>query len=161
MKLYHGSNMSVAVPELLDSLRGLDFGRGFYTTSNYEQAVRFTESVVRRKKAGVRTVSIYEVNEDAVFARCSFLKFDEADENWLDFVVQNRTSAYKGEAYDLVVGPVANDTVFNVIDLYIDGVLDKDETVKRLKIRKLFNQWTFCSQKAMSFLQFINAEKIV
>jgi hypothetical protein len=159
MKLYHGSNMSVPKPELLDSSRGLDFGRGFYTTSNREQALRFTENVVRRKKSGERTISIYDVNENDLFSACLLLKFDAADEKWLDFVVQNRTLSYKGKAYDLIIGPVANDTVFNVIDLYIDGVLDKDETIKRLKVRELFNQWTFCSEKAISFLTFINSEK--
>jgi hypothetical protein len=160
MNLYYGSNMSVRKPELLNSLRGLDFGRGFYTTSNREQALRFTENVVRRRKTGERTISIYEVDEIAIFSTCSFLKFDEADEHWLDFVVQNRTLTYKGTAYDLVIGPVANDTVFNVIDLYIDGILDKDETIKRLKIRKLFDQWTFCTEKAISFLKFRNSEII-
>jgi hypothetical protein len=161
MILYHGSNMSVPKPELLDSMRGLDFGKGFYTTSNREQAIRFTDNVVRRKKYGERTISVYNVNESDLFATCSFLKFDEADENWLDFVAQNRTFSYKGETYDLIAGPVANDAVFNVIELYIDGILDKNETIKRLKIRKLFNQWTFCSKKAISFLEFINSEKII
>ncbi|GHT88710.1 hypothetical protein FACS189474_4440 [Bacteroidia bacterium] len=161
MKLYHGSNMSVPNPTLLDSLRGLDFGKGFYTTSNYEQAIRFTESVVKRKKTGERTISIYEVDVKALFAECSFVKFAQADEAWLDFVVQNRTLSYHGQMYDLVIGPVANDTVFNVIDLYIDGVLDKNETIKRLKIRDLFDQWTFCSEKTISFLKFINSKTIV
>ncbi|MDR0566449.1 MAG: DUF3990 domain-containing protein, partial [Prevotellaceae bacterium] len=152
MELFHGSNISVPKPELLDSLRGLDFGRGFYATSNREQAKRFTENVVRRKKWGERTVTIYEVNEIELFDACSLLKFGSADEKWLDFVVQNRTLSYKGKAYDVIAGPVANDAVFNVIDLYLDGILDKKETIKRLKIRELFNQWAFCSKKAISFL---------
>ncbi|MDR0547498.1 MAG: DUF3990 domain-containing protein [Dysgonamonadaceae bacterium] len=161
MELYHGSNMSVLKPELLDSLRGLDFGKGFCTTSNYEQAVRFTENVVKRRKSGERTISIYEVNEKELLAGCSFVKFEQADGIWLDFVVQNRTLSYNGMQYDLVIGPVANDTVFNVIDLYIDGVLDKNDTIKRLKIRTLFDQWTFCSEKAISYLKFIKSEKII
>ncbi|GHV64130.1 hypothetical protein FACS1894199_01650 [Bacteroidia bacterium] len=161
MELYHGSNISVPNPALLGSLRGLDFGRGFYTTSNYEQAMRFTESVVRRKKTGERTISMYEVDENAMFAECSFVRFAQADENWLDFVLKNRTLSYNETLYDLIIGPVANDTIFNVIDLYIDGILDKEETIKRLKVRQLFDQWTFCSPKAISFLKFINSKVVV
>ncbi|MDR0790405.1 MAG: DUF3990 domain-containing protein [Bacteroidales bacterium] len=160
LKLYHGSNIKVETPELIESLRGLDFGKGFYTTSNYEQAVRFTENVVRRKRAGERIISVYEVDEVALFYECSVIKFEQADEKWLDFVVKNRTLSYHGIAYDVVVGPVANDTVFNVIDLYIDGVLDREETIKRLKVRELFDQWTFCTEQAISFLKFIKAEKL-
>jgi len=160
MKLYHGSNQIVEKPQLLTAVRGLDFGKGFYTTSNYEQAARFTENVVKRKKSGKRTVSIYEINETVLYETCSVLKFENPSEEWLDFVSQNRTDAYSGKIYDVVIGPVANDTVYNVIDLYIDGTFSKDEAIKRLKVRELFNQWTFCSEESIKLLKFCNSELI-
>ncbi|MCL2284687.1 MAG: DUF3990 domain-containing protein [Fibromonadales bacterium] len=160
MKLYHGSNQIVEKPQLLTSVRGLDFGKGFYTTSNYDQAARFTENVVKRKKSGNRTVSIYEINEIMLFEICSVLKFENPSEEWLDFVSLNRTNTYSGKIYDVVIGPVANDTVYNVIDLYIDGTFSKDEAIKRLKARELFNQWTFCSEESMKLLRFCNSELI-
>ena len=160
MKLYHGSNQIVEKPQLLTAVRGLDFGKGFYTTSNYEQAARFTENVVKRKKSGKRTVSIYEINETVLYETCSALKFENPSEEWLDFVSQNRTDAYSGKIYDVVIGPVANDTVYNVIDLYIDGTFSKDEAIKRLKVRELFNQWTFCSEESIKHLKFCNSELI-
>jgi len=160
VKLYHGSNQIVEKPQLLTSVRGLDFGKGFYTTSNYDQAARFTENVVKRKKSGNRTVSIYEINEIMLFEICSVLKFENPSEEWLDFVSLNRTNTYSGKIYDVVIGPVANDTVYNVIDLYIDGTFSKDEAIKRLKARELFNQWTFCSEESMKLLRFCNSELI-
>ena len=38
MILYHGSNVEVREPKIIVSNRTLDFGAGFYTTSNKEQA---------------------------------------------------------------------------------------------------------------------------
>jgi len=158
MKLYHGSNQVVEKPKIIVSPRGLDFSRGFYVTSNYEQALRFTENVVKRKKEGKRTVSIYELNDTELFNNCSVLKFENPSEEWLNFVSKNRTNTYSGKIYDVVIGPVANDTVYNVIDLYIDGTYSKDEAIKRLKVRELFNQWTFCTEKSIGFLKFCASE---
>ncbi len=160
MNLYHGSNQTVEQPQKIvdPNRRGLDFGIGFYTTTNYEQAVRFTENVVKRKKCGKRTISIYEIDETKLLNECSFLKFEKPTEEWLEFVSQNRTNSYNGQIYDLVIGPVANDTVYNVIDLYIDGTYDKEEAIKRLKVRELYDQWTFCTEKSMSFLKFSSSE---
>ena len=160
MKLYHGSNQVVEKPQIIAAVRGLDFGRGFYTTSNYEQAVRFTKNVVKRKKEGRCTVSAYNIDEEDLFKNCSIMKFEKPSEEWLNFVAQNRTGAYNGKIYDVVIGPVANDTVYNVIDLYIDGVFSKDEAIKRLKVRDLYDQWTFCSEKSIDFLKFCNSEFI-
>ena len=160
MLLYHGSNVAVKKPEIIIGIRGLDFGNGFYTTSNYDHALRFTENVVQRKKEGQRTVSTYEMDEKEIFSKCSYIKFEKADEKWLDFVAQNRTNTYIGKKYDLVIGAVANDTVYNVINLYLNGTYTKSETLRRLKVRNLFDQWTFCTDKSIEFLKFCRAEII-
>jgi len=160
MLLYHGSNTVVEKPEIINGIRGLDFGIGFYTTSNHKQAIRFTENVVNRNKYGQRTVSHYEIDESELFKKCSFKKFETPDEKWLDFVAQNRTNKYNGCKYDLIIGPVANDTVYNVINLYLDGIYTKKEALKRLKIRELFDQWTFCSEKSLELLKFKKSEII-
>ena len=49
MILYHASNVEVKMPMLVESNRLLDFGPGFYTTTNREQAKRFAESVVSKR----------------------------------------------------------------------------------------------------------------
>lgn len=76
MILYHGSNMVVSRPRLIHQNRFLDFGFGFYTTTNKVQAMAFAEKVYRRRRKGEKVVSIYELNEQIAFMECSVLKFD-------------------------------------------------------------------------------------
>ena len=86
-------------------------------------------------------------------------QFPTANADWLDFVVQNR----KGQivsSYDLVVGPVANDSTLPVIDDYMDGKYDKEEAVKRLMPQKLTDQYAFLTEKAIQFLRFEGSEQL-
>ena len=154
MIVYHGSNTTVEKPQLVPQTRFLDFGKGFYTTENKTQAVSFADKVYRRRKEGVPTVSVYEVDESAAFSVCSVLRFDAPDEAWLDFVYEHRTGVYKGNACELVYGAVANDDVYETFSLYATVVLNKEDTLKRLKVKKLYNQLVFTSERALSFLTF-------
>lgn len=155
MILYHGSNVIVSEPELIEQNRFLDFGFGFYTTTNKIQAIGFADKVTKRRKEGEKTVSIYEIDEDRAFAECSVLRFDSANEAWLDFVSENRSGNYTGEAYDFIFGPVANDDVYTTFTLYSAGVLTKEQTLEALKIKKLYNQLVLSSEKALSYLKFV------
>ena len=155
MILYHGSNVTVSKPRLVEQNRYLDFGYGFYTTTNKTQAIGFADKVTKRRKSGERTVSIYEIDEGAAFAECSILKFESANEAWLDFVSENRSGNYSGEAYDFIYGPVANDDVYTTFTLYTAGVLTKEQTLEALKVKKLYNQLVLTSEKALSYLKFI------
>ena len=114
MVLYHGSNQEVSEPKLVVQNRFLDFGYGFYTTTNKVQAIGFTNKVTKRRKDGIPTVSIYEIDEIKAFAETSILRFDEPDEAWLDFVSENRAGNYSGKTYDFIYGPVANDDVYTL-----------------------------------------------
>ena len=155
MILYHGSNVTVSEPRLVEQNRYLDFGYGFYTTTNKTQAIGFADKVTKRRKSGERTVSIYEIDEGTAFAECSILKFESANEAWLDFVSENRSGNYSGEAYDFIYGPVANDDVYTTFTLYAAGVLTKEQTLEALKVKKLYNQLVLTSEKALSYLKFI------
>lgn len=155
MILYHGSNVIVSEPRLIEQNRFLDFGFGFYTTTNKAQAVGFADKVTKRRKDGEKVVSIYEIDEKHAFAECSVLRFDSADEAWLDFVSENRSGNYLGKAYDFIFGPVANDDVYTTFTLYSAGVLTKAQTLESLKIKKLYNQLVLSSEKALSYLKFI------
>lgn len=154
MILYHGSNVTVEKPVLVKQNRFLDFGFGFYTTTNKEQAKDFAVKVTDKRKNGTATLNIYEVDETKTFAECNVLSFDEPDEAWLDFVAQNRQGMYSGEKYDLIYGPVANDDVYRTITLYMTGILSKEQTLEALKIRKLYNQLVFTSEKSLGYIKF-------
>lgn len=154
MLLYHGSNMTVAIPKLIKQNRFLDFGFGFYTTTNKEQAIGFAKKVYQRRKVGDCIVNIYEIKEDLAFSECSLLKFESANEAWLDFVAANRQGTYQGKSYDFIFGPVADDDVYTTFSLYTAGVLTKEQTVEALKVKKLFNQLVLTTPKALSYLKF-------
>ncbi len=139
MILYHGSNVVVSEPKLIPQNRFLDFGYGFYTTTNKAQAVAFSDKVFKRRKGGSKVVNIYEIDEQKAFAECSVLRFDAPDETWLDFVSENRSGNYKGEIFDFVYGPVANDDVYTTFTLYTAGVLTKEQSLESLKIKKLYD----------------------
>ena len=154
MLLYHGSNLTVSEPKLVVQNRFLDFGYGFYTTTNKEQTIGFADKVTKRRKEGEPTVSVYEIDEEKAFAECSVLRFDGPDEAWLDFVSENRAGKYNGKVYDFIYGPVANDDVYTTFTLYTAGVLTKEQTIEALKIKKLYNQLVLTSVKALSYLRF-------
>ena len=160
MILYHGSNVIVDQPKLIRQNRYLDFGFGFYTTTNREQAVNFAQKVTDRRKMGEATLNIYSVNEAVAFQECKVLQFDSPDEAWLDFVAANRQGTYQGEKYDLIYGAVANDDEYRTIALYMTGVLDKEQTLSSLKIRKLFNQLVFATEKSLQYLKFEGRELV-
>ena len=146
----------VKTPMLVESNRLLDFGPGFYTTTNREQARRFAESVVS-KRGGTPMINSYEFDE-AAFSECLVKKFDSPSEAWLDFVAANRSGNYVGERYDLIVGPVANDNVYATIGLYMRGFISKESAVNELRVRKLYDQIVFATPKTFRYLKHIGTE---
>ena len=159
MTLYHGSNIEVAEPKLLRSLRTLDFGSGFYTTMNRAQAVEFAAKVVDRNEgAGVATLNIYDFDEKVAFELFDTIRFDGPNEAWLDFVVENRRGRYVGPEYAIKVGPVANDNVYRTIQLYMTGVLTRSQAIEAFKVKELFNQVVFSSEPALRLLRFVRSE---
>ena len=161
MVVYHGSNLAVEKPRLIMSNRTLDFGGGFYTTMNLEQAQRFAINVVNRNEGrGIPTIGYYEADYDKILRELNILQFNGADDRWLDFVYANRTSQYTGKQYDVIIGPVANDTVYRVFRLFENGDIDRETVLKRLKITALFNQMTFCTKEAIAELKFLKSEAV-
>lgn len=156
MILYHGSNVIVDKPRLIRQNRTLDFGSGFYTTTNRDQAVSFADKVTVRRENGSPHISIYEIAEmEELKNKFKLLIFPEANEEWLDFVYANRGGNYQGEQFDMVFGPVANDTIYRTFVAYEEGILTKEETIARLKVKKLYNQMMFATEEALAQLRYI------
>lgn len=153
MKLYHGSNIAVKNPSILASDRKLDFGSGFYLTSNFEQAERWAELTAERRGYGKPTVSIYEFDETKL-VDFKVLYFEKANKKWLDFVVANRENTANDQKWDIITGPVANDRTMPVIRLFLARVYTAAETLRRLLPQKLHNQYTFKTEAALQLLKF-------
>lgn len=156
MILYHGSYVRIEKPEISHSRDNVDFGKGFYTTPIREQAVKWAERFKRRK--GTSILSVFEYHETDAKQNARIKDFNEYSEEWLDYIVSCR----KGErnaVYDIVIGGVADDKVFDTIELYLEGLIEKTTAIQRLKYEKPNLQLCFCSQEAIvRYLQYIDCE---
>nr|WP_288684807.1 DUF3990 domain-containing protein [uncultured Anaerobutyricum sp.] len=156
MILYHGSFLEIVQPDLIHSRSNVDFGRGFYVTPLYDQAAKWCGKFKRRGKDGI--ISRYEFDESRE-VELKTLKFDSYSEEWLSFILNCR-SGKDLTNYDLVAGGVANDKVFNTVELFFDGLIDKKEAINRLRYEKPNLQICFRTEKALSFLHFEGSEKL-
>lgn len=156
MILYHGSYIEIDKPDLIHSRDNVDFGKGFYTTPIYEQAVKWCGRFKRRGQSGV--VSKYTFNiEDKT--NWKILKFESYSEEWLDFILNCRSKKDDTD-YDIVIGGVANDKVFNTVELYFEGLIDKKEALKRLRYEKPNLQVCFRSETVLENLHFEGSEPV-
>ena len=150
MKVYHGSWMEISKPDLAHSRSDVDFGKGFYVTPLRQQAVKWCGKFKRRGKPGI--VSTYEFDESTEH-NLNVLKFDSYSEEWLDFILNCR-SRRDASDYDIVIGGVANDKVFNTVELYFDHLIDKKEAIDRLRYEKPNMQICFRTEEALKKLHF-------
>lgn len=156
MMLYHGSYLEIAEPDVLHSRPNVDFGRGFYVTPLYEQAVKWCGKFKRRGKDGI--ISRYAFDESRE-KELKTLKFDSYSEGWLELILNCRSGKDTTD-YDLVIGGVANDQVFNTVELFFDGLIDKREAINRLRYEKPNLQICFRTEKALRLLRFEGSEQV-
>ena len=156
MILYHGSFVEITKPDLVHSRQNVDFGCGFYVTPLHEQAAKWCGKFKRRGKDSI--VSRYKYDESRE-NELKVLKFDSYSEEWLDFILNCRSGKDTTD-YDLVAGGVANDKVFNTVELFFDGLIDKTEAIHRLKYEKPNLQMCFRTEKALALLCFEGSESI-
>lgn len=158
MIVFHGSLHIIDNPVIKESDRTLDYGCGFYTTTDYDQAERW----VGRHRGDGHTqgyVNIYQIDKNDILKH-NALWFDKPDEDWVDFVYRNRTDRTFRHEYDFVYGPVANDKVYAAFTLYEDGLLNRHDLINELKTYTLVDQLLLHTECALKCLQFINVVKI-
>jgi hypothetical protein len=153
LTVYHGSTICIEKPCLLPANRRLDFGPGFYTTTDLAQAQRWAQIKKRRMMTPDGRVSVYAF--DMANPVMKVKTFDAPDEEWLDFVMANRMRDWPaGTQHDVIAGPVANDTLYQTLSLFERGILNRQETITRLRTHALANQVVFCTEAALSSLQY-------
>lgn len=163
MKLYHGSNIEIEYVDLSKCMPYKDFGRGFYTTVLEDQAWRMAR---RRAKiaGGIPTVTIFEVPDDLLEKRdINCRLFDEKPSiEWAVFINNNRNRKFADisspecntdNKYDVVAGPVANDTVGLLIRQFSRGTINAEYLKREFDFGKLTNQYTFHTEKALQYLK--------
>lgn len=131
MEVYHTSDVVVQHPDTLHSRKDLDFGPGFYFTSIRLQAEKYALRFLRRNKSA--WMNVYDFSED--WSGWKVKVFSSYNEEWLDFVMKCRNGEVVGD-FDMVVGGIADDKVFDTVDLYTEALISKEEAIKRLAYMK-------------------------
>lgn len=159
MILYHGSNVEVSKPELLPSKRLLDFGTGFYLTTDVEQAQKWAVRTANRREEGAPLISVFSIDENAL-AKLKLLSFDAPNQEWLRFIAKHRTDPAFTDDYDVVIGPVANDQAIRTVNNFLKGYLTEDIAIQLLLPQKLKDQYAFKTQAALTVLKFCEVKAV-
>ena len=160
MKLYHGSDIIVSCPDIHKGKPYKDFGQGFYLSDNFEQALDMGKRVASRiDENGVPVVSTYEFDES--FLKNGFLQvkmFDSYSEEWAEFVLRNRNRNIPQPIhnYDIVYGPIADDSVVRQMRRFELGDISMEELMRELKYPMgITFQYFFGSERALQKLTFL------
>ncbi|MBQ7823319.1 MAG: DUF3990 domain-containing protein [Bacteroidaceae bacterium] len=155
MILYHGSNTVIDGIDLGKCRPYKDFGKGFYLTDIEEQARRMAERTARMFK-GEPVLTKFEFNlKEAQASELKIKIFDAPDREWARFVMDNRdmNTVQPCHDYDIVIGPVADDTIARLLRLYTENFIDEEQLLRELTFSKVTSQYCFLSEAAIKMLK--------
>lgn len=148
MELYHASKEIVQYPEIRKAKYTKDFSWGFYCTNNIEQAVRWAN---RRAGEPVINYYSYQSNENL-----KILQFPKMSDEWLDFIAECRSG--KVHAYDIVEGPMADDTIWNYVNDFLSGRISRKQFWVLAEFKHPTHQISFHTLSALDCLKFLKSE---
>lgn len=157
MRLYHGTNKEFDRIDLSKSKPNKDFGRGFYLSADYDQALDMARVKVEQLETGTPTVLTYEM-EDEAWTVLRVLRFDSYSEEWAKFILLNRNNptGLPAHNYDVVVGPIADDRVGVQLWRYETRAIDLPTLVRNLQYMKgITIQYFFGTERAIKQLRRI------
>lgn len=149
MTVYHGGYQPVPVPEIRIGRNTKDFGTGFYCTVIKEQAQRWA------KRYNTKIVSIYDVKFSSSL---KIKEFKEMTDEWLDFIVDCRNG--KTHMYDIVIGAMADDQIYNYISDYVEGTITREQFWILAKFKYPTHQINFCTNAALKSLEYRGYEEV-
>lgn len=150
MAVYHGSYTTVRNPKIRNGRNTKDFGSGFYCTLIKEQAERWA------RRYDTPILNTYTVCIDTTL---KILEFKTMTEEWLDFIISCRYG--KPHTYDLVIGAMANDQIYNYIADYMDGILTREQFWIMAKFKYPTHQINFCTDAALKCLKFVSSGEVM
>lgn len=156
MKVYHGSDTVVQKPRILHSKRRMDFGSGFYTTQSHTQAEKWARSVRRRRDSPEAFVTEFDYEEKPGM---NVLIFDGPSAEWFDFIIRNRKGTFTHD-YDIIIGPVADDSVYDTLFLFESGYITREEAIRKLNSAKLDGQILFHTDKSLECITYIDSWEV-
>ena len=164
-------------PEVRPVSRPMDFGAGFYTTTLATQAIEWSRKK-SLKEGGTPVVTVYELNLARLEKELSTKSFVGTSDDWINFILKHRkASVYNAvsvnvdgrsrrrlvakagahHGFDIVMGEVADDDVFDAITLYEANVIAYDELKRRLRTKRQNDQICFCTLEAFTCLEFVGS----
>lgn len=149
MEVFHGGYCLITSPEIREGKYSKDFGTGFYCTELKEQAIRWA----KRYDTSVISIFDFEPNNNL-----NILRFTEMTEEWLDFIVNCRNGI--SHDYDIVIGAMANDQIYNYISDYVSGVITREQFWVLAKFKHPTHQVNFCTPAALKCLTFKTSEEV-
>ncbi len=150
MVVYHGSYKMVKEPYVKYGHYTKDFGNGFYCTIIKEQAERWA------RRYDTPVVNIYDVQ---IYNSLKILEFKEMTEEWLDFIVGCRQG--RQHSYDIVIGAIANDQIYNFISDFIDGIITREQFWIMAKFKYPTHQINFCTEEAINCLRYRDCQEVL
>lgn len=150
MKIYYSSNVIVNKPKIITDGFYKDFGYGFYCTNFEKQAKRW--ALAKKNK---HVVNVYSYTENK---NLNCLIFKQMSDEWLDFVVSSR----QGERhdYDIVEGPMADDTIWNYVDDFVRGMISRTVFWELVKFKYPTHQVVFCTEAALKCLEYARSYEL-
>ena len=152
MKLYHVGFDIIKEPDLNAGRRNADFGKGFYLSDNKEFSIRWA-----KKRKGLTTyINTYELDMNDLN-----IKKLRKDKHWFKNIYLNRLNVKDIYAdYDVVIGPIANDTIFDTLGIITSGIFSDKESLKLMQVGNRYIQVVIKSQKALNNIKWESAEEI-
>lgn len=150
MQIYYGSNVIANQPKIITDGFYKDFGYGFYCTNFEKQAKRW--ALTKKNK---HVVNVYSYTENK---NLNCLIFKKMSDKWLDFVVSSR----QGERhdYDIVEGPMADDTIWNYVDDFARGMISRTAFWELVKFKYPTHQIVFCTEAALKCLEYVRSYEL-
>lgn len=149
MIIYHGGDIAIEKPEIRIGKYTKDFGNGFYCTEIKEQVIKWA----KRYKTPVVSIFEYENNNSL-----NSKNFEEMTDEWLDFIVDCRNKVEYN--YDIVIGAMANDQIYNYIADFISGTITREQFWALSKFKYPTHQINFCSEQALQCLTYKGYEEV-
>lgn len=152
IRIYHAGFDIIESPDITRGRANADFGQGFYVSPNEE----FSRRWAKHRKGEKTYINTYELD-----LKDLKIKRFQRDEEWFSYIYDNRY--HKDDTnkdYDLIIGPIANDTIYDTFGIITSGILSKEDAMKLLMIGNVYEQIVLKSEKAVSHLRFLSYEEI-
>ena len=150
MKLFHTGYQVIDRPDIRIGRKNADFGQGFYLSDNEE----FSRRWARQRRGYTTYMNSYELETEGL----KFKHFAK-DEEWFSYIFSNRMNAPdKLAEYDVIIGPIANDTIYDTYGILTSGFMKTEDALAVLKLGNTYEQIVIKTQKAADTLTFIRAD---